>query len=97
MGEEVRQIEKDYMDVVASLGCIITGKPAVLHHPRFCVGMSQRASNFLVIPLAPELHTGKEFYGQSIHHGQPEFESKYGREEELLARTIEKVFSVNRL
>ena len=47
---------KRYKDAVAALGCIITGEPAQLHHPREGVGMGQRESDWLVIPLSPELH-----------------------------------------
>ena len=82
--------EKQYMNNVAALGCIICGAPAELHHPRFCCGMSQRASNYLVIGLC-ETHHRLGGYGQAIHNGQVDFEKNYGREEELLAETIRRV------
>lgn len=78
--------ERSYMGRVAALGCIIPdcGSPAVLHHPRFCCGMSQRASNFLVIPLCPEHHAGS----LSIHKSPRQFEALFGSEVDLLSKTI---------
>ncbi|NNJ74550.1 MAG: DUF968 domain-containing protein [Anderseniella sp.] len=77
---------------VAALGCIIKdcGKPAALHHPRFAVGMSQRASDFLVIPLCPDHHQNGG-HGVAIHAGQATFEQNFGSEPELLAQTIERL------
>jgi GT2 family glycosyltransferase len=50
--------EKRHMDRVAALGCLLCGQPAQLHHVREGQGMSQRASNFLVVPLCEPHHTG---------------------------------------
>lgn len=83
---------KTYKDKVASMGCIICGSPANLHHPRFCIGMSQRSPDWLVIPLCKEHHQDG-VYGHAIHNGQQEFEKNYMREEELLAETIKKMMS----
>lgn len=49
---------------VASLGCIVTGGPATLHHVHggsckeagIHKGMGQKTSDWLVIPLCPLLH-----------------------------------------
>jgi hypothetical protein len=46
--------------------------------------MSQRASNFLVIPLCPEHHAG----ALSIHKSPKQFEALFGSEVDLLAKTI---------
>jgi len=82
---------KEYKNFVASLGCLFTGRPAVLHHPRFCVGMGQRASDWLVIPLAPELHN-QGSYGWCIHLGLSEFEKNMGMTEaEMVAETFRRV------
>lgn len=81
---------KDYKNLVAELGCIICGRPAQLHHPRFACGLSQRASDWLVVPICPDHHTDGG-PGVAIHAGQTTFERMYGTEEELLAKTIEKV------
>ena len=85
--------EKAYLDRVASLGCVVCRNhgygdtPAQIHHIRTGQGMSQRASNYLVIPLCPQHHTdgGK---GVAIHAGQQSFEAIYGSELDLLAQTI---------
>jgi hypothetical protein len=57
---------KQHHDNVRALGCILTGrKPATLHHVHggsikdrgYHVGMGQRQSHALVIPLIAELHS----------------------------------------
>lgn len=84
--------EKAYLDLVASLGCIVCGRPAAIHHPRFAAGLSQRASHYLAFPLCSDHHqTGG--HGVAIHAGQTTFERMYGSEERLLAETIQKVFN----
>jgi len=81
----------EYKNMVADFGCAVCGAPAALHHPRFAVGMGQRASDWLVIPLCgPHHQTGG--YGTAIHAGQQAFEQNHGTEEKLLAQTLEKVF-----
>jgi len=85
--------EKHYMSGVASLGCILCrhlgheGTPAELHHVREGQGMSQRASNFLVVPLCPEHHRG----ASGLHGlGTRGFQTRYKLDEmDLLAMTIE--------
>lgn len=79
---------KAYKDKVASLGCLICGGPADLHHPRFASGMAQRSPDWLVIPLCQEHHQG----GYSVHGSPSLFLKIEGTEQELLARTIEKLF-----
>ena len=82
------------MGRVAALGCIVAGcgAPASLHHPRFAAGIGQRASDYLVIPLCP-MHHQNGGIGVALHAGQVTFERMYGTEAELLARTIEKLFT----
>lgn len=82
--------EKRHLSKIAALGCIICGAPANIHHPRFACGMSQRASNWLVIPLCPAHHQHGPF-GHAVHNGQQEFEKTYGTEAELLAKTIARI------
>lgn len=84
---------EQYKSLVASLGCVVCGKPSSLHHPRFCVGMGQRSSDWLVIPLCPDHHQHGGF-GVAIHAGQGTFEKNFGTEQELLAKTIQKVTGV---
>lgn len=87
--------EKRYMGLVASLGCVVCRNlghgptPAEVHHIK--EGQySQRASNYLVIPLCPAHHrTGG--MGVAYHAGPRSFESLYGSELDLLAQTIGEV------
>lgn len=79
--------KKQYREKVRSGGCIICGQPGEIHHPRFSCGLAQRASDWLSICLCPYHHrTGG--YGNAIHNGQATFEKNYGKEADLLAKTI---------
>lgn len=88
MAKKPTQIESDYMGAVASLGCLICDQPAEVHHIREGQGASQRASNFLTVPLCREHHRG-DF---SIHGSYRSFTNIYGSELDMVAQTIEKVF-----
>jgi hypothetical protein len=85
--------ESHHIHAVASLGCILCRHlgqgetPAAVHHLREGQGMSQRASNWLTIPLCPEHHQG----GSGLHGlGTRAFEARYRLSElDLLAMTIE--------
>jgi hypothetical protein len=80
--------ESRYMGRVAELGCLICQKPAQVHHIREGQGMSERASNWLTVPLCQEHHTG----GFSVHGSMSrEFENIYGSELDLLAETIKRL------
>lgn len=84
---------KRHKNRVAALGCILCRQlgygetPPQLHHVREGQGMSQRASDMLVIPLCPEHHQG----GTGLHGlGTREFERRYKTTElDLLAETLE--------
>lgn len=78
------------MGKVAELGCLICRRPACVHHIREGQGMSQRARNYLIVPLCPEHHTdgGR---GVAVHADRKTFESMYGSELDLLAQTIAEV------
>jgi len=78
---------------MAALGCILCddlgfpATPANLHHVREGQGMSQRASDFLVIPLCQAHHQGKG----GIHDKQ-EFYRRYRMDElDLLAMVLERI------
>lgn len=64
--------ERDYMGRVAALGCYLCNhlgygyNEAQLHHPREGVGMAQRQSNWLVLPVC-QIHHQDAQYGI---HGQ---------------------------
>jgi hypothetical protein len=87
--------ESTYMGKVARIGCILCkhlgydGTPAEVHHIREGQGMSQRASNFLVVPLCPEHHRGNS----GVHGlGERGFYTRYKLSElDLLAMTIEQL------
>lgn len=71
---------------VAALGCLICGQPASLHHVREGQGLSQRASDWLVMPLCREHHQGNA----GIHSGR--FYHLFKKDEfDLLAETIERI------
>ena len=88
-----RKADKEHMNRVASIGCILCmhldlgETPAQLHHIREGQGMSQRASNFLVVPLCPEHHQGNS----GVHGlGERGFYTRYKLSElDLLAMTLE--------
>lgn len=84
---------KAYKSRVASLGCILCRHfdlgetPATLHHVREGQGMSQRASDWLVIPLCKACHQGPN----GLHGlGTRGFYNRYKLDElDLLALTLE--------
>ena len=78
--------EKDYHNLVASVGCIIPdcNEAANVHHIRAEQGIAMRSSHYLVIPLCKEHHQGSF----SIHNSKRQFEAIYGSELNLLAETI---------
>ena len=88
---------RNYLAAVASLGCVVCRNlgygdtPANVHHIRLGQGASQRASDYLVIPLCATHHQHGG-YGVAIHAGQEAWEALYGSELELLAQTIGEVF-----
>lgn len=89
--------ERRHMGCVAALGCILCdhlglgATPAQVHHLREGQGASQRASNFLTVPLCREHHVGNS----GLHGlGVKAFERTYGLSElDLLAMTIERLGS----
>ena len=90
--------EKQHMDRVASLGCIMMRLGFALecgglrgplepelHHAREEQGAAQRSSNWLVIPCCTNHHTGP--FG--IHHRKSFYTRTKFEELDLLAATIE--------
>lgn len=76
--------EDEYLTKVASIGCIVCGLPAGIHHCRTGLGMSQRAPHIGgTIPLCKWHHQDGGF-GEAIHAGQKTWESIHGSELELL-------------
>jgi hypothetical protein len=79
----VTKVEKQYLSKVAELGCIICKSPAEIHHIRTGMGIGQRNTNFMVLPLCPQHHRTGGF-GIAIHAGQKTWEQNFGTELELL-------------
>jgi hypothetical protein len=82
---------KKYMSRVAELGCSLCQvigygpTPAEVHHLREGVGMAQRNSDFLTIPLCPEHHRG----AGGVHGDRSALKNARQDEMSLLAWTIE--------
>ena len=81
--------EHQHMDRVASLPCACCGAEGVqVHHIREGQGMSQRASNYLVIPLCYDCHQGPK----GMHGDRTLMRIRKLGELDLLARTIEQLW-----
>ena len=76
------QAESDHMGAVAELGCLICRRPAEVHH---MAGHGVRASHYETIPLCPDHHRNSN---ECVHAGRRTFESRFGTERELLAKTL---------
>jgi hypothetical protein len=77
-----------HFDMICQGGCIVCGSPAEPHHIEITAGCKKDHDR--VIPLCPTHHrTGG--YGVAIHAGRAEFESKYGTEQELFIKTMERL------
>ena len=83
--------ERRHMGAVAELGCVLCaelGQPGVsaeVHHVREGQGMSQRASNWLTVPLCPSCHRGSK----GLHGDRTMLRIANVDEMGLLALTIE--------
>jgi hypothetical protein len=89
---------RDHWGRVSKLGCCISGKtPATIHHvhggsiietfgKRWSPGMGQKQNDWLVIPLAPEYHTGHMGIdnGQGEYKGVAEWEVAFGTQAQWL-------------
>ncbi len=84
--------EKRYMNRVAELGCYLCQHlgygqtPAQLHHLREGMGMAQRNSDFLVVPLCDRHHANYSLDG--IHGGREAWKRAQVGEIDALAWTI---------
>jgi len=82
------QAEKAHLDRVASLGCIICGAPACIHHVR---QNASKRDHMRVIPLCHYHHQGQE----GLHHlGRAEWVKRYGKEIDLLEIVRERLIDV---
>ena len=68
----MNKAEKEHLSRVANVGCIVCRmqgneeSPAEIHHIRHGQGISQRASNYEVIPLCPFITGWVDMATQSI-------------------------------
>lgn len=89
---------KQWKNEVADLGCGMCrrmgqpGTPAQLHHPRAGVGMAQRQSDWLVIPLCEYHHTGSKGW----HGTRDDFKRHNTNELDILADTLEALIQSKR-
>lgn len=86
--------ERAHMDRVAQLPCALhyflgtdCNTPLELHHIREGQGMSQRASNFLIVPICAEAHRGP----QGLHGNRTLWKIAGVSELDCLAWTIEQL------
>lgn len=72
------QAEAAYMAAVKQLPCVITGKYGVdVHHCQSGRYGSRKASDYDVIPLAPEMHR-HEYGPGAYHYNKAEWEALHG-------------------
>lgn len=88
MKKTATKAEKIYMGRVAQLPCVLcSDSPVTVHHVRAGQGVSQRASNYLTVPLCPDCHQGP----QGVH-GDKTMMRIYKMEElDMLADTIRRL------
>ena len=87
MVKRTKHDERQHLDRVAALGCIVCRNegygetPAQVHHIRAGKGMGQRASHFETIPLCPAHHQ----HGPDAFHSAPRsWQRRFGSELDLL-------------
>ena len=80
--------EKLWLNRISNFGCVVCKKfygvqdplPANCHHIRDGMGMGQKNSHSMVLPLCWEHHQGQD----GFHSGPKTWRGKYGTELELL-------------
>ena len=83
--------EREHMNAVFQIGCLICQMPPQLHHIRpIGLGIGMRSSHYHVIPLCMSHHTGQF----SIHNCKEQFEARYGTEHEMLQKTIKEIENI---
>lgn len=93
----MKKADREYLDRVASLGCIVCrneglgATPANIHHLRTGQGL-KRATHREVIPLCPQHHQHGG-HGVAFHAGAKTWQAKYGTEAELL-KQVQKLLEV---
>jgi hypothetical protein len=78
--------ERKHLDRLAQYPCVVCGaRPVQIHHPRAWVGMGQRASHFMALPVWPECHQGD----RGIHGDRSAWRLRKIDEPSALAKVIE--------
>lgn len=89
------EIKRHWDRLANEIGCVISGQtPATIHHCHggsmkargVHSGMSQKTSDWLVIPLAAEFHTGNRGIdnGMGIYKGVKAWEKEFGDQAKFL-------------
>lgn len=81
----MKKSEREWLERVAALGCVICGGQAEIHHLLKGKAMGKKASHFDVIPLCP-FHHRHGGHGIAIHSGVRTWEARHGTEREHLER-----------
>ncbi|MEM7529074.1 MAG: hypothetical protein AAF416_15595 [Pseudomonadota bacterium] len=82
------KLERQHLDAVASLGCIVCGNPEAQIHHRISGRYSQRRVNhFETMPLCREHH-------DLLHKNAERFEEEHGTEWELIGKTYARIMEV---
>tara|TARA_R110001606_G_scaffold127326_2_gene261557 strand:+ start:211 stop:501 length:291 start_codon:yes stop_codon:yes gene_type:complete len=80
--------EKQWLNKMSEFGCcickryhdVIDAPPATLHHIREGMGMGQKNTHFMVLPVCFHHHLGKD----GFHTSPKTWIEKYGKESEML-------------
>ena len=91
MGRYKSKTLKQHLNRVAELGCLVCKRPPQLHHIRYKTGLSRKSSDWCVIPLCMDHHTGNF----SIHGSKKKFIEKMGTEVELLEKVYKSLYKDN--
>ena len=82
MKKAATKAEKDHMDAVRELGCLICGRYAQIHHVTGHAYGSR--SNMRVVSLCADHHQNNAF-GHALHNGTKTFEANYMTQAAMLA------------
>lgn len=83
----MKKSQQQHLSRVAALPCACCGAapPSCVHHIREGVGLSQRSSDFLTVPLCPDCHQGPA----GVHGDRSLMRVFKTSELQMLARAIE--------
>ncbi len=91
MKKRATKAEREHLNLIASMPCIVCGlKPVHVHH---VAGHGMRASHYDTLPLCARHHLDGNL-GVAVHSGRRSFEANFGTERELLAK-VNKLISIS--